>query len=230
MEDVSHPPPAARSAAAPTARAWLTPRSGARVSVLGVALVLLALPMLWFPPQQHGFEVVLWLTLGGRSGGGWIGVGTVIAALLSNVSALRQPGLPRPTWVLIGFLLVTLYLMGVLPGFWEAAGAGPDFVIAPGYWVALAGVIVLLLGGLVQTSTVLRAPRQRPSSLRPHSRAVGTMSAGRREPARRRSSRGTAQRGARRQAALQNVPPLRAKGQVQADAARHRGDAATGGT
>src|SRR5262245_48558985 len=137
MENVAHPPPAARAEALPSARAWLTPRSGALVSVLGVALVSLSLPLLWFPPEQSGWEVVLTLTLGGRSGGGWIGVGTVIAALLSNVSALRQPGLPRPTWGTIAFLLVTLYLMGALPGFWAAAVAGPAFVIAPGYWVAL---------------------------------------------------------------------------------------------
>ena len=61
MEDVAHPPPAARSAAAPAARAWLTPRSGARVSVLGVGLVILALPFPWFPSQPNGLEVVLWL-------------------------------------------------------------------------------------------------------------------------------------------------------------------------
>jgi hypothetical protein len=178
MKEVSHPPPSACSDAAPAARAWLTPRSGARVSVLGVALVSLSLPLSWFSPQQPGWEVVLWLTLGGRSGGGWIGVGTVIAALISNVIALQHPEPPRPTWGHIGFLLVTLYLMGVLPGFWKVAVAEHDFVIAPGYWVALAGVVVIWLGSLVRASTVLRAPRQEPSS-RLHSRAGGAMSAGR---------------------------------------------------
>ena len=179
MEDVPHPSPAARSTAAPAAHAWLTPRSGARMSVFGVALVILALPLPWFSPQQQGFEVVLWLTLGGRSGGGWIGVGTVIAALISNVSVLRQPGLPKPTWGPMVFQLVTLSLMVVLPGFWEATGAGPAIVIAPGYTLALAGVLVILLGSLVRTIIALRVPRQEPSSSRPRFRAVGTMSAGR---------------------------------------------------
>jgi hypothetical protein len=179
MKDVPHPSPAARSAAVTTARAWLTPRSGARVSVLGVSLVCLSLPLPWFAPRQPGWEVVLWLTLGGRSGGGWIGVGTVIAALISNVRALRQPGPPKPTWGTIGFLLVTLYLMEVLPGFWAAAGAGPALVIASGYPLALAGFLAILLGSLVRTSIVLGALRQEPSSLRPRSRAFGAMSAGR---------------------------------------------------
>lgn len=159
MKDLSHLSPAARSAAAPATHAWLTSRSGAQVSVFGVAMVLLALPMPWFSPQQHGFEVVLWLTLGGRSGGGWIGVGTVIAALISNVRALRQPGLPKPTWGPMVFQFVTLSLLVVLPGFWEATVAGPAFVIAPGYMLALAGVFVILLGSVVRTVTALRALR-----------------------------------------------------------------------
>jgi hypothetical protein len=123
-----------------------------------VALVILALPLPWFPQQQNGLEVILWLTLGGRSGGGWIGVGTVSAALLSNVRALQQTGLPKPTWGLIEFLLVTLYLMGVLPGFWEGAVAGSTMIISPGYWVALAGVVVLLLGSLMRNLTAPELP------------------------------------------------------------------------
>ena len=189
MRDISHPPPAARSAAAPAARAWLTPRSGELVSVLGGALVCLSLPLPWFP-LQHGWEVVLTLTLGERSGWGWIGVGTVIATLSSQVSAFRQPGHPKPIWVYTGLLLVTLYCMGVLPGFWVAAVAGPALVIAPGYWVALVGVVVLWLGSLVRDLTALRPQPQEPASSRPRSRAVGAMSAG------RLSQRGGEQQGA----------------------------------
>lgn len=173
MEDVAHPTPSASSAAAPPARAWLPPHTGALVSVLGGVLVLLALPLPWFSPQQPGWEVVLWLTLGERSGWGWIGVGTVIAALSSQVSALRQPGRPTPTWVYTGLLLVTLYCMGVLPGFWAGAVARPALVIAPGYWVGLAGVSVLLLGSLVRDLTALRVQRRDPASSHPRSERLG---------------------------------------------------------
>jgi hypothetical protein len=146
------------------------------VSVLGAALVSLSLPLPWFPPQ-HGWEVVLTLTLGERSGWGWIGVLTVIAALSSQVSALLQPGRPKLIGVYTALLLVTLYCLGVLPGFWEGAVAGPALVIAPGFWVGLAGVVVLWLGSLVRDLTALRHQPQEPTSSRPHSRGVGTASA-----------------------------------------------------
>jgi hypothetical protein len=156
----------------PSPRAWIATHAGAVMSAIGVCLVCLALFLPWFflSPGLHFSEEVLtggweilYFPLVPPDGGYDLSTclvalpfltldGFLTVALISNVVALFQPGVPAPKRWHLGILLFPI--LGML-----AVNLIPtDYAgIAPGYWLALGAFLLILLGNLLQRMLVRRA-------------------------------------------------------------------------
>ncbi len=188
MEDLSQPalsdnepadqvatPQASAATGAPARPTWAT-HAGARLSAIGVAVVCVSIFLPWFS-SLSGFPY----TSGSTSADGWglliqplvlifpyglyyplfcglgllalIVEGVVGYVLLASVSAAFEPGIPRPKWWHIGALAVPMLLL-------LAALVYTGFYLAEiGYWLNLAGFILVYVGSLFQIRTANRVGR-----------------------------------------------------------------------
>lgn len=182
MEDLSQPAVSASEPAPQASAAALAPvrskretHAGVRISAIGVAVIGVSVFLPWFS-YLAGFPY----SFGSTSTGGWelllqplillpyggryplfcslilllFAVEALVGyVLLYSVNAAFQPGIPRPRWWYIGMLAVPMLLL------LAALVFTPFSLIEIGYWLNLAGFILVYVGSLFQIRTANRVGR-----------------------------------------------------------------------
>jgi hypothetical protein len=141
--------------------------AGARISAIGVVVICVTVFLPWFSylagffyssgsTSSYGWDILTeplaYSFYGVRSSPIFCGTGllTLIVeglvgyVLLANVTAASQPDIPRPKWWHIGVLafpIISLLVALVFTGF---------YVTEIGYWLNLAGFILVYVGNLFQ--------------------------------------------------------------------------------